>query len=159
MEVAPHTLAVIALTITACAHPAPHAYTDALAAVRALGADVDAHVVLEPYTSEHASTQRIGRTLVVRLPRGRLATTEAGYGYAAAVGVVAHELAHLPGVRAPFEPPPGDAESYADAVAGCALARLGLAVDGYESLVRTITAGRADAARNGWTICRERWPQ
>lgn len=154
---------VLAILLTACAPAAAVApcerrdpYVDALAAVRALGAPVDEHVALRSYDGEPRGYEVNGVRVVV-LPRPRLATIAAGYGYAAAVGVAAHELAHLPGVQAPWAPPEGEVEAYADSVAGCALGVLELEVDGYAELVGREGEGRAKAARRGWAICERRF--
>lgn len=75
------------------------------------------------------------------------------YGYGVAVGIFAHELGHLKGLRE------GDlSEAYADWYAGCVLAREGFGPDRYVEFLDDhgeAFPARVQATQGGWASCRD----
>ncbi len=143
--------------MTAAAPQPRDAYADALSAARVLAPSMDPPVVIYTARIRTAGGYEFRGSRVVAINPAYLETVTAAYGHAAAVGVCVHELAHLPALREPFAPLD---ERYQDAVAGCAIAVLGLEVDGFESLLRAeSTESRARAARRGWTTCDRDFPK
>ena len=138
------------------------AYADALAAVRVLVPSLQGPNRVDTLRTAYAMLVTMYGGENVMANHEWLALVADEYGYAAAVGVYAHELGHMPQV--------GDAmgvdsntQQGADAVAGCALAILGLPVDGYTQLMKDLMGDkslpRVMAAEYAHTNCDQGMPR
>lgn len=159
--------AALAALLSACspppeppACPAPEhtvegAFAEAYEALATCCRDVDVMLFQDSTGPLAAVAFMPGLPPILTYDRAELKVATKRYGYAAVIGVMAHELGHVIDTYDGKDVEAPGAQDSADAWAGCALRVLGYPVEPFERMSKAQRGYKNAAARDGYKLCKE----